>query len=58
MKESHESIRKLVDAMRGHMRALTIIEQLVEKWDCLLIYLISGKLTMASKNEWEKEILE
>ncbi|XP_018405678.1 PREDICTED: uncharacterized protein LOC108782026 [Cyphomyrmex costatus] len=58
LKENHEYLRKLVDAMRGHMRALTALEQSVESWDRLLIYLISGKLAASSKNEWEKEIIE
>jgi len=39
MKESHESLRKLIDAMH----ALTAIKQPVKEWHCLLIYLISSK---------------
>nr|XP_012215644.1 PREDICTED: uncharacterized protein LOC105668048 [Linepithema humile] len=57
-KESHEFLRRLVDAIRSHMRALTALEQPVDKWDSLLIYLISDKLDTSSKKEWERERIE
>jgi len=55
--ENHESLRKMVDAVRGHMRALIALKQPVKQWDSLLIYLISDKLDTSSKGEWEKELV-
>jgi len=56
-KENHESLRKMVDTVRGHMRALTALKQPVNQWDSVLIYLISDKLDTSSKREWEKELV-
>lgn len=52
-KESHESLRKLIDVVVKNIRALTSLEQPVEHWDTLVIYLISLKLDAHTRKEWE-----
>lgn len=54
VKEDQEALRKLIDSTRSHMRSLIALEQPVDKWDRILIYLVSGQLDAVSKREWEK----
>lgn len=57
-KESLPLLRKLQDDVKKNIRALTALGQPTDKWDSLLIYLISSKLDSASKREWEKLVIE
>jgi len=45
--------RKLIDDIRQHMVALAKLEQPVQSWDTLLIYLLTPKLDIKTKREWE-----
>ncbi|KAJ8981022.1 hypothetical protein NQ317_002877, partial [Molorchus minor] len=52
-KDSHTSLRQLLDAFVRHFRALENLGQPVTTWDTVLIFLLSSKLDIASKKEWE-----
>ncbi|XP_067216970.1 uncharacterized protein [Linepithema humile] len=52
-KENHSQLRVLLDGVCKHLRALRALERLVEKWDDLIIYLVTSKLDAATKKEWE-----
>ncbi|XP_012542665.2 uncharacterized protein LOC105840305 [Monomorium pharaonis] len=54
IKDSHASLRDLSDSMSQHLRALESLGQPVESWDSIIIFLITTKLDLASRNEWEK----
>ncbi|KAJ8946634.1 hypothetical protein NQ317_003844 [Molorchus minor] len=52
-KESHYDLRKFVDDLNKHLRALKNLGESVETWDALLIHLVSIKLDPITKREWE-----
>lgn len=54
LKESHTLLRKMLDGMLQHLRALDSLGEPTNKWDTLIIYLFSNKLDAVSKCEWEK----
>ncbi|KAJ8944541.1 hypothetical protein NQ318_009704 [Aromia moschata] len=43
-KESHVFLRSLLDKLNNHLRALRVLEQPVDKWDVLIIYMVTNKL--------------
>ena len=55
-RESAYDLRKLIDTIRTHLRALKTLGQPVDSWDGLLIYSITNKLDRNSHREWEKSI--
>lgn len=55
-KESSVNIRNLLDNMQVHLRALTALGEPVDKWDSLMIYIITSKLDRYTHREWEKGI--
>lgn len=52
-KESYPNLRKLIDNVVRNLRALTSLQQPVDHWDTLLIYLIAQKLDNNTRKEWE-----
>ncbi len=52
-KESHTALRKLIDSVLRNIRALESLEQPVDKWDTVLIYLVVQKLDNTTRKEWE-----
>nr|XP_053606381.1 uncharacterized protein LOC128672900 isoform X2 [Plodia interpunctella] len=52
--ESASLIRKLIDTVLRNLRALKTLEEPVDTWDTLLIYLIVSKLDLATESDWEK----
>lgn len=54
-KESASQIRKVLDTLNKHLRALSVLEQPTEHWDALLIYIIATKLDKITARAWEKE---
>ncbi|KAF5302055.1 hypothetical protein FQR65_LT19138 [Abscondita terminalis] len=52
-KDSHCSLRKLLDAFTQHLRALASLGRPVDKWDDIITYLILSKLPNHIRNEWE-----
>lgn len=57
-KESHLLLRELLSAISKNLRALKTLGQPVEKWDTLIIFLITNKLDSISKREWESYKIE
>lgn len=55
-KESPTDLRKLLDRVKTHMRALKSLEEKVDSWDTLLIYVITLKLDRVTHKEWEKSL--
>lgn len=53
-KESHRSLRYLIDVVTKNLRALTTLGQPVDQWDTLIIYMVSTKLDSVSSNKWEE----
>ncbi|XP_011869055.1 PREDICTED: uncharacterized protein LOC105562656, partial [Vollenhovia emeryi] len=53
-KDSYNSLRDLSDSISQHLRALKSLDQPVDSWDSIIIYLCASKLDIASRNEWEK----
>jgi len=54
-KESHPSLRQLVDTTLQHIRTLKRLEQPTDSWDTLLIQLFIPKLDSSTRQEWESE---
>ncbi|XP_031330987.1 uncharacterized protein LOC116161684 [Photinus pyralis] len=54
LKDSHKSLRSLIDNFNKHLRSLKNLELPTDKWDILLIYILVNKLDTTSKHEWEK----
>lgn len=52
--ESHKAIRFLVDHVCKNIRALNSLDQPTDKWDVLIIYLISTKLDSVTFGKWEE----
>lgn len=53
-KESHRSIRYLIDIVTKNLRALETLGQPVDQWDTLIIYLVSTKLDTVTSSKWEE----
>ncbi|XP_036141015.1 uncharacterized protein LOC118644996 [Monomorium pharaonis] len=54
IKDSHTSLRSLIDSMSQHLRALRSLGQPVDEWDSMIIFLITSKLDTITRREWEK----
>lgn len=53
--ESSGAIRKVIDNVAKHLRALKKLNQPTESWDTLLIHIITTKLDFATAREWEEK---
>ncbi|XP_071642775.1 uncharacterized protein [Temnothorax longispinosus] len=56
VKENHQSLRKLLDNVMKHIRALKALKRPTEQWDDLMIYLVTSRLDAATSKEWETSI--
>lgn len=56
-KEGAHLLRTLNDAVEKHVRALKSLGEPVDTWDRLLIFIISRKLDMETKKEWEEKTI-
>lgn len=52
--ESHRAIRFMIDYVSKNLRALDTLEQPTDKWDVLIIYLVSTKLDATTFTKWEE----
>ncbi|XP_030763068.1 uncharacterized protein LOC115887734 [Sitophilus oryzae] len=52
--ESAVELRRILDSLAKHLRALKILKQPTESWDTLLIYIITNKLDKKTSREWEE----
>lgn len=53
IKESSYKIRQLIDTFSKHLRSLQSLDQPTDKWDTLLIFMITSKLDPVTSREWE-----
>lgn len=53
-KESASGLRNLIDNVFKNLRSLTSLNEPVQHWDSLIIFLISTKLDKITAREWEK----
>lgn len=56
VKESTSELRKLLDQIQTHLRALKALGESVEHWDTIVIYSITLKIDRISHKEWEKSL--
>jgi hypothetical protein len=54
--ESADALRALLDTTLKHIRALGPLEQPVDTWDTLLIFLLTSKLDTVTYRAWEYEL--
>jgi hypothetical protein len=54
--KSPNSLRSLLDQTNAHLESLKAQRLDVDKWDALIIYLITIKLDFATKREWESKL--
>ncbi|KAJ8985554.1 hypothetical protein NQ317_019938 [Molorchus minor] len=54
VKDSASSLRTLRDSVLKHLRTLETLGQPIDKWDPLIIYIITTKLDRNTACEWEK----
>lgn len=55
-KESAAALRSFLDIFQKNRPALANLGEPIEHWDTILIYLLSPKLAMTHKKEWETKI--
>ncbi|CAH2097522.1 unnamed protein product [Euphydryas editha] len=53
-RESERSLRFLVDHVTKNLRALHSLDQPTDKWDVLVIFMLSSKLDSATLAKWEE----
>lgn len=53
--ESSLSLRKIIDNVAKHLRALQMLKEPTEKWDTLIIHLVTTKLDSTTAREWEQK---
>jgi len=51
-------LRALSDNFQKHLRVLQQLKEPVDKWDTLIIYLITSKLDPTTKKEWELKVIQ
>lgn len=52
-KKSHVSLKQFIDGIQTHTRALESLQEPVNKWDTILIYILGNKLDIQTREEWE-----
>lgn len=53
-KESYKCLRYLIDNVSKNLRALNTLGQPTEKWDALIIHMVSTKLDLNTSRKWEE----
>lgn len=53
-KESFKALRFVVDHFSKHLRALDSLGQPTDKWDALIIFMVSSKLDINTSRKWEE----
>lgn len=52
-KENHIALRRLIDNVLKHLRALKSLQRLINHWDDLLIHIITSRLDYKTSRAWE-----
>lgn len=55
-KDSHVSLRHLLDKLNQHLNSLNKLKLPTEHWDALIIHLVSTRLDNNAKKEWETSL--
>jgi len=58
VKESTELLRALLDNVQKHLRILQQLKEPTDKWDMLIIYLVSSKLNAITKQKWKLKVIK
>ncbi|KAJ8965330.1 hypothetical protein NQ314_004210 [Rhamnusium bicolor] len=53
-RESFSELRKMLDTLSKHLRSLQTLNQPIEHWDTLLIYILTNKLDKTTARDWEE----
>ncbi|XP_059054714.1 uncharacterized protein LOC131848794 [Achroia grisella] len=53
-KESHLSLRSLIDSINKNIRALKTLNEPTDSWDTLIVYMMSCKLDPITSRNWEE----
>ena len=56
-KSSYVLLRQLIDDASNHLLALRSLGENTDAWDTIIIHLITTKLDLSTKFEWEKQLL-
>ncbi|XP_018402188.1 PREDICTED: uncharacterized protein LOC108779298 [Cyphomyrmex costatus] len=55
-KDNHVVLRKLLDTVVKHIRALKALKRPIEHWDDLMLHIVTTRLDHATAREWETTI--
>lgn len=55
-KENHVLLRRLLDTVLKHLRALKALKRPTEHWDDLIVHLISSRLDQRTSRAWETTV--
>ncbi|XP_033229717.1 uncharacterized protein LOC117181262 [Belonocnema kinseyi] len=55
-KGSHSALRSLIDHIQTHTQALRNLDQPVDQWGTILIYLVINKLDFETRKDWEARV--
>lgn len=55
-KENHVALRRMLDTVLKHVRALKATKRPTDQWDDLLMYLVTSRLDQTTNKEWETSI--
>ncbi|XP_067215691.1 uncharacterized protein [Linepithema humile] len=56
VREGHAELRQLLDTSLKHLRALKVLKRSTDKWDDLLVHIVTSKLAPATNKEWETSL--
>ncbi|XP_046743020.1 uncharacterized protein LOC124409453 [Diprion similis] len=55
-KENHTALRRMLDTVLKHIRALKALKRPTEQWDDIMIFLVTSRLDQTTSKEWETSI--
>ncbi|XP_018373384.1 PREDICTED: uncharacterized protein LOC108767792, partial [Trachymyrmex cornetzi] len=55
-KDNHAVLRKILDTVLKHMRALKALKRPIEQWDDLMLHIVTTRLDQTTAREWETTI--
>lgn len=53
-KESHQSLRYMIDYFTKNIRSLSVLNEPTDSWDTLIIFMMTNKLDAATSRKWEE----
>lgn len=55
-KDNHIILRKLLDTVLKHLRALKVLKRPIDHWNNLMLHLVTARLAQTTSREWEATI--